>query len=139
MRLFFLKVLCLVTGTLLLFACAAVYEPAQEFKGAHQDFRQRLRWADHSGAARHIAPEFREAFLQLFAGLPDLHPVDVRVESVEFQDEGRRAETWTVLEYYLLPSLTVKKFRFRQEWAYVGGDRLHPGAWVITTPFPSFP
>jgi hypothetical protein len=53
--------------------------------------------------------------------------------------EGHRAHTTLALEYYLVPSITIKKVRLRQEWGYQGGDRYHPGTWMLAGPFPPFP
>ncbi len=127
----------LVIGLLL--SCGVVVRPASEFTLANRDYVQRLRWMDVPGAARYLAPEFQDEFIEQFTGWDDLHVVDVRVTSIEFLNDGRQALTRNVLEYYLLPSVTVKTFRFEQKWSYLGGDRYHPGNWIITTAFPPFP
>lgn len=124
---------------LLLGGCGVVIQPGKEFTLTSRDFAQRLRWMDVSGTARHMLPEYAEEYRQRFMGREDLHLVDVRFETIEFLEDGRRAEAQVVLEYYLLPSLKVKKFRFTQQWAYLGEDRYHPGIWTITSPFPPFP
>jgi hypothetical protein len=47
--------------------------------------------------------------------------------------------TTSVIEYYQLPSTTVRTWRLRQEWEYAGGDRFQTGVWRIITPFPELP
>lgn len=131
--------LLLVAAAVLLSSCGWAVRPAKEFAGASRDFAQRLRWKDFNGASRHLAEEHRTDFLERLGALEDLHIVDVRLESIDHHEEGKRAETRTVVEYYLLPSATVKKLRLNQEWSYEGGDRYRPGIWQITTPFPPFP
>lgn len=123
----------------LLLSCGVMARPAQDFESASRDYVQRLRWMDSAGASRHHSDEYRESFRKRFGELTDLHIVDVQLESVELREEAGRAETSIVLEYYLLPSATVKQFRLKQEWAYLGGDRYHPGSWLIVTPLPEFP
>lgn len=123
---------------LLLTACSTVLPPGQFFEGATVDFTKRLRWMDYYGAARHLAPEHREPFLQLFTPLHDLHITDVTLQSAEPQPDGSIV-TLNVLEYYLMPSTTVRTFHFRQEWAFRSESAGGPGIWLITTPFPDFP
>lgn len=133
------KVLAVLAATFLLSSCGMIVRPGQEFETASRDYVQRLRWMDSAGASRHHSEEYRETFRQHLMELKDLHIVDVRLESVDMQEAEGRAETAIVLEYYLLPSATVKQFRMNQEWAYLGADRYHPGVWRIISPFPVFP
>lgn len=133
------KCLLVLLAAFLLSSCGMVVRPGQDFSVASRECMQRLRWMDFPAVAQYLSEEHREDFLNRFNSLADLHVVDVRLERVEFKEEERRAETTTVIEYYLLPSATVKKFLLRQEWAYTGGDRYHAGLWRIITPFPPFP
>lgn len=122
-----------------LLCCGWAARPADGFDDARRDFAKRLRWKDFQGAARHLAEEHREPFLAQFSGLDDLNIVDVSYDAVEHRPEDGGAEAWLSLEYYLLPSATVKKLRLHQEWACLGGDSLYPGSWQITSVFPPFP
>ena len=133
------KGLAALMSVFLLLSCGMMARPGQEFDTASRDYVQRLRWMDFEGASRYHSDEYREVFRRRFGELKDLHVVDVRLESVDLRDESDRAETSIVLEYYLLPSATVKQYRLRQEWAYQGGDRYHQGVWRITSPFSGFP
>ncbi|HEY7744847.1 MAG TPA: hypothetical protein VIA07_00825, partial [Desulfuromonadales bacterium] len=124
---------------LLLVGCGLAARPQQDFLPVFKDYVERLRWRDHQEVAAYLPEADREDFLQRFTALDELHIVDVQVESVDFNEEGRRAHTTIALEYYLIPSITVKKARLRQEWQYQGGDRYHPGTWKLAGPFPPFP
>ncbi len=104
-----------------------------------RDFSERLRWRDFAGAARYMAPEAAADFNRRFSDLPDLNITDVRLDSAEFSADGKRVETRNSVEYFLLPSATIKTFRYEQAWEVVGGDRWHGGTWLIVTPFPPFP
>jgi len=128
----------LLTGGMLA-GCGMVVRPQQEFQSASKDYVQRLRWSDYQGVAAYLPDADRAEFLDRFAALEGLHFVDVQLASVNFADEGRRADTSLALEFYLLPSITVKRLRLRQEWLYQGGDRYHPGRWQLAGPFPPFP
>jgi len=138
-----MPVLCrwsvLLLTVLLLFGCGLAARPQQEFQPALKDYVERLRWRDYQEVAAYLPETEREDFLTRFSALDDLHIVDVQLESADFSEEGRRVQTTVALEYYLIPSITVKKFRLRQEWLYQGGDRYHPGTWKLAGPFPPFP
>ncbi len=122
-----------------LFACAGLPSSMPDFMPAQQDFAERLRWRDFAGAARHLTAEQQDEFRQRLAALEDLHITDFRLESAEFSPAGDRVVTWNAMEYYLLPSMTVKTLRYRQDWIVSGADRLHSGDWLIVTPFPPIP
>jgi hypothetical protein len=124
---------------LLLIGCGLAARPQQEFQPAFKDYVERLRWRDYQEVAAYLPEADREEFLQRFSALDDLHIVDVQLESADFSEEGHRAHTTLALEYYLVPSITIKKVRLRQEWGYQGGDRYHPGTWMLAGPFPPFP
>lgn len=123
----------------LLSGCGMVARPTEEFIAVNDDYLQRLRWQDYNGVARHLAASERDSFLDQWSPLADLRMTDASLDSLEFHGEGRQAQTRVTLEYYLLPSTTVKRLRLSQSWEYQGGDRTHPGLWQITTPFPPPP
>lgn len=123
----------------LLAGCGMVARPAEEFFPASNDYLQRLRWQDHNGVARYLVESERGAYLEQWSGQEDLRMTDAQLDSVDFLEEGQQAQTRVTLEYYRLPSTTVKKLRLNQTWKYLGGDRTHPGQWQIITPFPPPP
>ncbi len=43
------------------------------------------------------------------------------------------------MDYYLLPSVTIKTFSFDQTWLYFDGEDSEPKGFFVTTPFPDFP
>jgi hypothetical protein len=129
----------LVPGVLLLAACSTIEPPITRFPATADDFFQRLRWGQFQEASEHMAGDYREDFLQEFIPLKDLRITDVRLETSTFREKDQRMVTQAVLEYYLLPSITVKTFRFRQEWALQKDNPHMPGTWVVVTPFPRFP
>jgi hypothetical protein len=53
--------------------------------------------------------------------------------------EGRRFETTIEMDYYILPSITVKTFRFEQTWVLFDGEDPALQGFLIVTPFPEFP
>jgi len=123
----------------LLLACGLAVQPRNEFQSVFRDYSERLRWRDYKGVASYLDEAERGAFMDRFADLDDLNIVDVQLESADFQEQDQRVVTTTNVEYYLLPSMTVKKLRLRQQWVYQGADRYHPGVWRLDGPFPPFP
>ena len=123
----------------LLVSCAMVVPPGETFLTARADFTQRLRWHDYPGAGRYLEPQHQSAFLEAYRGDEDLRFVAVQPQSVDFSEDNRRAETVTLVEYYRLPSVVVRKYRLRQEWRYRQGEGMKQGVWQITSSFPELP
>lgn len=116
-----------------------VVTPENQFVRVQDDFMQRLRWKDYQGAARHFSEENREAFLQQFRRADDLNVTDVRLVSLEYQAQEQQMQTEIEIEYFLLPSATVKTFRVEQQWHYFHDSQSATGEWRITSLFPEFP
>ncbi len=124
---------------MVLAGCQMLNPPEKKSSSALDDFVYALRWQQYDAAADFMKPEFRDDFLSTFKDNKDLHVVDVRLAEAKVSAEGRRTETEIELDYYLLPSLTVKTFRFAQTWVYFDQDDAAQGYYQITTPFPVFP
>ncbi len=125
--------------TLSLLACATVMRPVEFFPASNEDFSRRLRWLDYQGAAQHMDETVRDDFLDRFAGNEDLRVINFDIDRIEFRDDGRQVIVWHMLEYYMLPSATVKKERIRIEWEFHEEHKLLPGSWLISTEFPQLP
>jgi len=120
-------------------ACAVVNPPEKQRKAAVDDFMYTLRWLRFQEAAGFFSDEHREAFLDQMEDLKDLNVTEVRLKRFDLKDEGRRAEARLEMDYYILPSATLKTLRIDQTWVYFeAGDSGYNG-FLITTPFPKFP
>ena len=87
-----------------------------------------------------VQPEFRQEFIDTFTAFKDdLHISDVREVSMQSFEAGRRIETVLEMDYYLLPSVTVKTFSFDQIWVYTEKSDTSEESFLIVTPFPEFP
>ncbi len=118
--------------------CSWMALPRPDLAAAERDFSTRLRWLDFSGAARHLRPEHQEAFREQFAALDGLHITDTRFVGREEMDPGY-IDSRLEIDYYRLPSVTVKTRQFTLAWEYVDLGRWQQGYWRISTPFPEFP
>lgn len=125
--------------TLGVMACTTIMRPTEMFPEGNRDFVKRVRWLDYQGAAQHMVEVDRQGFLDRFAEDEDLRVVDFEIERIDFRDDGLQVEVRYILEYYRLPSVTVKKERFKLEWEFREEKKMMPGTWLITTEFPQLP
>ncbi|RME41520.1 MAG: hypothetical protein D6794_00465 [Deltaproteobacteria bacterium] len=123
---------------LLLAGCAfysSLTEPEKQrraFELVTDHFTQRLRWQDYAAAAESVEAGLRQSFLDRFSKDTDLKITDVRQEGLVLDETGIRAEGELVIEYYRLPSLTVKTVRLPVVWRFFGADSESPVGWKIT-------
>ena len=106
---------------------------------SRDDFMNALRWKQYKVAAEFMLPENRKDFLATFRKLKDIHITDVRLLDLQETAEGRRFETSIEMDYYLLPSVSVKTFSFSQDWVYFAGEDSAQKGFRIITSFPDFP
>lgn len=125
---------------LALSACTLLAPPEKQRKTALDDFMYALRWQRYSEAATYFTSEHRRAFLdQIEKTGKDLNVTDVRLKQLDLKDEGRRAEVRLEMDYYLLPSATLKTLLIDQTWVYSEVGDAETNGFHITTPFPEFP
>jgi hypothetical protein len=138
MRMRTLLTLFLLVG-LLLNGCSALNPPEKKGKAAIDDFMYALRWQLYPEAAAFFTREPGEVFLDQMEGLKDLNVTEVRLKRIELKDEGRRADTLLEMDYYILPSTTLKTLRINQSWQWFETKDGGQQGFLITTPFPKFP
>jgi hypothetical protein len=124
---------------LLLAACAILNPPQKQRRAALDDFIYALRWQQHQAAAAFFVDAQREAFLEQMDALQDLNITDVRLQRLDFKDEGRRAEARLEMDYHILPSVTIKTLRIDQTWSWFDAGTDGQYGFLITTPFPKLP
>lgn len=138
MRKLLLVVLLAANVALLIGGCSWFAVPRPSLYQAEDDFAQRLRWLDFAGAARHLEPEYQEAFRSHFAALDGLHITDVRFTSGREADP-QQVQTQLEVDYYRLPSVTLQTRHLHLTWRFVDLGRWQQGYWQIVGPFPDFP
>ena len=134
-QLMLFAVTCLLCS---LIGCAWIYPPEKQARGHLDNFVYALRWMQFGAAAAYLKPELREAFLEQFDDTTDLTVVDVRLDEVTLNADGRQIETKIEMDYYLLPSTTIKTLPIFQTWQYFEEGRTG-GDYLVVTPFPDFP
>ena len=137
----FMKVLCSSAILFSLLACGSSFDKSVNAVGemSRDDFMNALRWKQYKVAAEFMLPENRKDFLATFNKLKDIHITDVRLLDLQETAEGRRFETSIEMDYYLLPSVSVKTFSFDQDWVYFAGEDSSQKGFRIITSFPDFP
>jgi hypothetical protein len=136
-----MKVLCSSAILFSLLACGSSFDKSVNDVGemSRDDFMNALRWKQYKVAAGFMLPENSKDFLATFNKLKDIHITDVRLLDLQETAEGRRFETSIEMDYYLLPSVSVKTFSFDQDWVYFAGEDSSQKGFRIITSFPDFP
>jgi hypothetical protein len=121
---------CLLLLALLGGACAHTPKSTglEGLRPIVEDFHKRIRWKDFRGAARHIVPERREAFLQARRELQDdrdLSITDFEVLEVVPEPDGMRATVTTRLQWMRLPSPSEQTATVSLEFIFQNG------AWLL--------
>ena len=117
-----------------------VNSPENQRQEALDTFVQAMRLGEFKVASTFLAQKNQASFLDQFETLKkDLSFVEVRIEEITVIDEGERVDVDLELDYFLLPSVTVKTFLFYHTWVYEEEDKNQPAGYVIETAFPPFP
>lgn len=136
----FMKVLSGFAILLSLLACSGLVKPVGEIgEASRDDFMNAMRWKQLKVATEFMLPENRKDFLATFKKVKDIHITDVRLLDLQSSAEGRRFETVIEMDYYLLPSVSLKTFSFEQTWVYFDGEESAREGFLIITSFPDFP
>ena len=135
--------LCFVL-VLMLTACGAhqKYSQRQTAKLAElsqENFKDAMVWKKFDVAASLMLPEYRKNFLKTFKPLKDIQILAINTIYVQPSDENRRYDATIEMEYYLLPSVTLKTFVIDQTWVFFDGEDPTRQGFLLTTSFPNFP
>jgi hypothetical protein len=132
------KFFAILLIVLFLGGCGLLNSRESERKAAFDNFVKYLRYQLYPAAGSYFTPELREEFLDRMEKLKGLNVTDVRLVRIDVKDEGARIDTRLEMDYYLLPSVTVKTLRIDQIWRH-RGNPVEGDGFFITTPFPDFP
>jgi len=131
----------LLSGLILvgLCACAALLNPGGDWPGIGNDFLKQLRWGEYSAAAAFFADEQQESLRTQTETRERLQIVEVKLESWKLSDDDKKADTVMVIDYFRLPSATIRHVTMRLQWEFQETRKGMPGSWRIVSPFPAFP
>jgi len=136
----FIRVLSGFVLGLTLLACSHHITPSAKLGAMFRDdFSNALRWKQFKVASEHMQPEIGKAFMAKFSEMKDLNIADVRLVDVQSYDGESRFDATFEMDYFILPSVTLKTFRFEQSWEFLTEPGQVQGRYVIVTPFPDFP
>lgn len=125
-------------GALLLGGCALLGNREGDRQAALDNFVKALRYQLYPVAASYFDPGLREPFLDQMEALKGLTVTDVRTVRLDIKGEGNRVDARLEMDYYLLPSATVRTLTIQQVWLY-RQDPAEGNGFFITTPFPQLP
>jgi hypothetical protein len=126
---------------LLLVGCASMPQwgpdDREKLVKASNDYNNMLRWKDPDNACVTFAEASAKAkCLESALTLKEVTITDIRTRDIDFKIDGVDATVHAEIEYYLLPSTTVRKIQDTQKWGYIGPQ--DKKIWVIKSPFPNF-
>jgi hypothetical protein len=120
-------------------ACLGATDMGTPLPQTSDGFSESMRWSDYQTAGIYLTPEARELFLEQFVEDEDLHVVGSRVVKVDLNEAEGRAEVVYQMDYYRLPSGSIKKWRWTQHWVYVREKMTKSGVWLIENGPPKLP
>jgi len=120
-------------------ACSSKPSPASNLVKMTDYFSNRMRWQDYNHAAIYVVTEEREAFEEGWKEFKDdLHVVGTKIDMIEMLDP-ETAEVTMTIDYYLLPSASVKQVVSVQQWRYREGEGFEVGSWELVSGVPVLP
>ncbi len=120
-------------------ACSMLPTHKDDLDKLNDDFMLRVRWLDFNGASLHFGSEFAADLVERFADANDLKITHFDMTRIEVDVPQEKVTIHYLLEYYLLPSATVKKKRFSLAWEKPSARDSDGTPWMIVEPFPEIP
>lgn len=131
-----LRLLLSALSFLGLFACVGLFTPGGDWPGIGKDFLKQLRWGEYAAAAAFFAEDQQGSLRAQTETRERLQIVEVKLDSWNLSDEDRTADTVMTIDYYRLPTATIRHATVRLQWAYQETGKGMPGSWRIVSPFP---
>lgn len=134
-----LRLLLFGLTLLSLCSCMTFLNPSGDWPGIGKDFLKQMRWGEYDAAAAFFAEEQQASFRAQTETRDRLQIVDVNLDSWALSDGDQKAETVMTIDYFRLPSATVRHATVRLQWAYQETRKGMPEVWRIVSPFPPLP
>lgn len=133
------RLLILCAFLLGLCACTTIMNPGGDWPAIGKEFLRQLRWGEYAAAEAFFADEQQPSLRAQTETRERLQIVEVKLDSWTLRDEDHKAETVMTLDYYRLPTATIRHATVRLQWAYLEESTEQPGGWRIVSPFPPLP
>lgn len=133
---FFLFVSLTLTAMLLSGCPRQGLTPEKDLHDALGRFAQSLRWGDVQATARFFADPYDQDYLDRYRSRDDLNMTDVSLSEVHMSPERDQAQVRLRIEYFLLPSASLRRLDIEQHWEMLPGGLPGSQSWRIHTPFP---
>ncbi len=133
-----MKSICLCLLVIVLAGCQTIFGSAEKLDDATRDYQRMVRWQEMERAVlTYVDTEARELYSKRIVAAKEVNIVDYRIVSVDCNEKKGEADVRVSIEYFRLPSATVRTVEDLQKWRYVGDNK--GGGWRLTTPLPLFP
>ena len=133
------KRILLVMVVFLVAGCAMLPTHKDDLTKKSDDFTMRVRWLDFPGASLHFDEEFRQEFIDRFVDADDLKITRFDATRIDVDVPQEKVTIHYLIEYYILPSATVKKKRFSLAWEQIPSGVAGESFWRIMESFPELP
>ena len=139
----FIRLLLVSVALLVLSSCQSMRESmrnsrvADEFVTTSKGYIRMIRWHEFDKSTLFYVDEpLREDFQKRVSAIDQLKVVDYRIKNLECWPKKGTAEVTVEWEYYIPPSVTVKKVTDPQKWRYIEEENRR--GWLLTTLLPEF-
>ena len=115
--------------------CATPGHQETVLKETQRLYTRHMRWSDYDRAAKFVAPEGREAFLERTDQLGPLRIIDYRVLLMDIEDQALSATVLVNYSAYRRSSPVAIIVRERQQWQ----RETETGKWHVSSSFEEKP
>lgn len=123
--------------TLCVAACGVLDPSRGDLSDSAGEFSRMVRWGETEAAAAFFVPSLQEDFFQKITAHKGLKVTSMTLELAPDTQAGKM-RTRGDLEYYILPSLTIRTLPVELDWALQGEPGVLPRQWRIVSHFPAF-
>ncbi|HAD03431.1 MAG: hypothetical protein A2005_02290 [Desulfuromonadales bacterium GWC2_61_20] len=134
-----LRLLLVHVSLLYLCACMTLLHPGGDWPAIGNDFLKQLRWGEYEAAAAFFAEEQQASLRAQTETRERLQIVEVKLDAWTPGDGEQKVATVMTLDYFRLPSATIRHATVRLQWAYRETGKGMPEGWRIVSPFPPLP
>lgn len=116
------RLILLASLLVIVAACSMPFLVKDEFDKSSKEYGRMLRWQEFEKAAdTYVGVSLRDEYRKRIVAAKDVKVVDYRIRSVEYDQKAKKAEVTMELDYYAIPSTTVKTVVDTQKWLYKDG------------------
>lgn len=121
---------------LMLSACNVAYIMKENFSRTSRSYATMLRWQEFDAAVAFVNAPMQEDYRKRIEAAKGIKVLDSRLLSLECLTDQKTASVVMELDYYVVPSTTVKTVTDLQKWRYF--DEGAQKGWRLESLLPEF-